>query len=176
MFSGDAGEVLGPLLLLIYSAACAELKDRKLLEAAEDFSVWEFPCAVSCCLHHLSSFWCLPGDPKASEKLVQTVISWKNSWTGLCWEKDWCGRKAAENFQEPEKSQVNKERLWTWKALNSCQSTRVFMCLSQRIWAQEGAQYMKCLEDISTGSYLGIPQLKIAVGRDVSKGGGVQGR
>jgi len=39
VFSGDAGEVLGPLLLLIYSAACAELKDRKLLEAAEDFSV-----------------------------------------------------------------------------------------------------------------------------------------
>lgn len=29
----------------------------------------------------------------------------------MCWEKYWWGRKATENLQEPEKSQVNEEEI-----------------------------------------------------------------
>lgn len=57
--------------------------------------------------------------------------------------------------------------------LNNCQCTHVFMCLLQKIWAQEGA-YLKCSEDTSTGSFPGVPQLKIVGDRATSKSSVVQ--
>lgn len=104
-------EVLAFAPFWIVLVSVTEMEAGKLWGASEGFSGWEFPWAVPNCYQHFGFFHLEA--LKASVEVVRCVAVWKRHQAGMCWGKDWWRRKAADHFCEPQKSRVDKERLWT---------------------------------------------------------------